>query len=505
MLITVMSERRAARAPARSCRRCARVPAGRGDEPVRRHRHRADLRRGVRPGVPAAGRLPAADRRASDHRPHEPARATLDRAWVGQGGRARAPHPVARRPAGRLVGARRHRHVRGGHVARGAARLAVAASRRVGLDAALVALSGRIRLREGTTRTPRTSSPSCGERVRPPGGRWAATREKRPPRTGRRRPAEPGTPAPRRATRPTTRSARRRRKTTSRRALAQQPHFEQVSPEVGELDEDAVDEALRGRPRRDAGAARRPDRRHRSEAARAWPAASPAGCSSTSPAAVRPRPRGVGQLREQPLSARRRRPRHRRQPGRDRHREVARCSPSTPTSCGCVAWSKPGTALCLLVDRSGSMGGEPLATAAVAAAAVAWRAPDDYSVLAFGKDVVVAKCQDVPKSSERVVERRAGPAGLRHDRRRRRADGRGRSARRAAGPGARSRSCCRTAGPRSTATWSLLRSALDELVIIAPEGRRRRGPRARRAHRRPIHHGRRTVRAASALARVLDA
>ena len=28
------------------------------------------------------------------------------------------------------------------------------------------------------------------------------------------------------------------------------------------------------------------------------------------------------------------------------------------------AWSKPGTAICLLVDRSGSMGGEPLATAA---------------------------------------------------------------------------------------------------------------------------------------------
>jgi Mg-chelatase subunit ChlD len=66
-------------------------------------------------------------------------------------------------------------------------------------------------------------------------------------------------------------------------------------------------------------------------------------------------------------------------------------------------WVQPGTALCLMVDRSGSMGGKPLATSAVAAAAVAWRAPVDYSVLAFGKDVVVAKSQDVMKSGEQVV------------------------------------------------------------------------------------------------------
>lgn len=67
------------------------------------------------------------------------------------------------------------------------------------------------------------------------------------------------------------------------------------------------------------------------------------------------------------------------------------------------AWVKPDTAWCLLVDRSGSMGGRPLATSAVAAAAVALRAPNDYSVLAFGKDVVVAKGQDATKAAERVV------------------------------------------------------------------------------------------------------
>ena len=63
----------------------------------------------------------------------------------------------------------------------------------------------------------------------------------------------------------------------------------------------------------------------------------------------------------------------------------------------------PGTALCLIVDRSGSMGGGPLAAAAVAAAAVAWRTPADYTVLAFDSDVVVAKSQDVAKSTDRVV------------------------------------------------------------------------------------------------------
>ena len=50
------------------------------------------------------------------------------------------------------------------------------------------------------------------------------------------------------------------------------------------------------------------------------------------------------------------------------------------------------------------MGGGPLATSAVTASAVAWRSPDDYSVLSFGKDVVAAKSQDQIKSNEAVVD-----------------------------------------------------------------------------------------------------
>jgi Mg-chelatase subunit ChlD len=66
-------------------------------------------------------------------------------------------------------------------------------------------------------------------------------------------------------------------------------------------------------------------------------------------------------------------------------------------------WGKRSTALCLLVDRSGSMGGRPLATSALAAAAVACRQPDDYSVVAFAADAVVAKSQDRPKDVEQLI------------------------------------------------------------------------------------------------------
>lgn len=66
-------------------------------------------------------------------------------------------------------------------------------------------------------------------------------------------------------------------------------------------------------------------------------------------------------------------------------------------------WVKPGTAISVVVDRSGSMGGKPLATSAMAAAAVAARQPNDYSVLVFGNDVVVAKSQDTHRASDDVV------------------------------------------------------------------------------------------------------
>lgn len=67
-------------------------------------------------------------------------------------------------------------------------------------------------------------------------------------------------------------------------------------------------------------------------------------------------------------------------------------------------WVRPRTAVCLLVDHSGSMIGRPLATNAVAAAAVAHRS-DDVSVVSFAKDGIAIKSQDATMDVELVVDR----------------------------------------------------------------------------------------------------
>lgn len=70
-----------------------------------------------------------------------------------------------------------------------------------------------------------------------------------------------------------------------------------------------------------------------------------------------------------------------------------------------LAWAKPSTSWCLLVDRSGSMHGAPLATAALAAAAVAARAEGEYAVLSFGRDVVAPKAMWEVRSTDDVIDR----------------------------------------------------------------------------------------------------
>ncbi len=68
-------------------------------------------------------------------------------------------------------------------------------------------------------------------------------------------------------------------------------------------------------------------------------------------------------------------------------------------------WAKPTLSWCLLVDRSGSMDGQPAATAALAAAAVAVRCPREYAVLSFGRDVVAPKAMWEVRAAEDVVDR----------------------------------------------------------------------------------------------------
>ncbi|MEO5724746.1 MAG: VWA domain-containing protein [Ilumatobacteraceae bacterium] len=190
------------------------------------------------------------------------------------------------------------------------------------------------------------------------------------------------------------------KRTTSRRDLARNPRFEQISPEVGELDEAAVEEGLVDEPDEtlallaDLTGATDPKLR---ELARRLAAKLFFDLARRGPAV----PRGVGALRELAY-----------QPDRGDLDIDASLETIAEGRAGGVidverlrvrGWVRPATALCLLVDRSGSMGGKPLATAAIAAAAVAARNPLDYSVLAFGKDVVVAKGQDSSKPGERVV------------------------------------------------------------------------------------------------------
>ena len=67
-------------------------------------------------------------------------------------------------------------------------------------------------------------------------------------------------------------------------------------------------------------------------------------------------------------------------------------------------WARPDVAICLVIDRSGSMSGDRLAAAAIAAAATAERAPEDFSVLAFSDKVMVLKGQDQRRSIDDVVE-----------------------------------------------------------------------------------------------------
>ena len=66
-------------------------------------------------------------------------------------------------------------------------------------------------------------------------------------------------------------------------------------------------------------------------------------------------------------------------------------------------WDRPDTALCLLVDRSGSMLGDRLAAAAVGAAAVLYRHGTDCSLVAFSGTAIVVKSQNEARTADEVV------------------------------------------------------------------------------------------------------
>ncbi len=186
----------------------------------------------------------------------------------------------------------------------------------------------------------------------------------------------------------------------SRRELAKHQRFEQVSPDVGELDESALDQALTDAPDdtlallADLTSATDPKLRElaRRLAGRLMLDIARRGTH---------RGRGVGRMTMQSY-----------QPDAgdididaslDVINQLRRHGAIDVDQLKVRGWMKLGAALCLVVDRSGSMGGRPLATSAVATAAVAARNPDDYSVVVFGSDVVVVKSQDANKEVQGVI------------------------------------------------------------------------------------------------------
>lgn len=131
-------------------------------------------------------------------------------------------------------------------------------------------------------------------------------------------------------------------------------------------------------------------------------------------------------------------------------------------------WSKPETAICLLIDNSGSMSGQRLASAALAAAVCSWRAPGEFAVLAFADRVIEIKALDEARPAEDTVNdvlalRGHGTTDV--------ALALGTAASTLAGAKARRRITFLLSDAESTTGADPVDAArsLDELVLIAPE------------------------------------
>jgi MoxR-like ATPase/Mg-chelatase subunit ChlD len=271
------------------------------------------------------------------------------------------------------------------------------------LDAALAALSGRIRLEDGCERAPEEIIGELLERVLkeqeredgPPQDQEQPPQSSAPPPT-------PGGGAGQILTGEQVREAVREaaRRTTSRRDLAaSHPQFEQVSPEVGAIDEVALEELLRDSPDEalamlsDMATATDPRLRAKARllAARVFARLGRAGQA-----------RQKGYRRMAPEAARD-------DGDLDLERTIERCGGGRPRSREDLVvrrWRAPRRAVSLLIDNSGSMRGQALATAAMAAAAVLLATEDraECSVIAFAKNALVIQEQGRRRRSGEVLD-----------------------------------------------------------------------------------------------------
>ena len=180
------------------------------------------------------------------------------------------------------------------------------------------------------------------------------------------------------------------RRTNGRNELKQrhQESFEDVSPEVGGLDAGALASLVGASPDEAASLladmANATDRELRAKARRAA-----AQLYLRMARQGRPSKRGIRRLAADvdPLGG-----------DLDLDATLARTNGLLPSGPGQIVtrrWSTSERAICLLIDRSGSMYGEAVARAAVAAAGVLVAAGEraDCSVIAFAKDAVVLQEQ----------------------------------------------------------------------------------------------------------------
>jgi MoxR-like ATPase/Mg-chelatase subunit ChlD len=288
----------------------------------------------------------------------------------------------------------------------------------VGLDAALVALSGRMQLHDAVGGDPEGIIRELYADVfGPPDGRPDDARDDReepqPPSQGdapQRGPTpEPGRLRPRDGEQRTLEGADVQdaldddpRRTTSRRELERHELCATVAPEVGELDEEALGGALADDADgalaflADAVVATDEELRRRARLLAARVVLDRAKTAVLDP-------RGVRRLHAVPAD----------RVGAELDVDASidavvaaragRVAPALDDLVG-RAWGRASIAICLVVDRSGSMAGPRVATAALVAAACAWRAPEDHAVLAFSRDVLVLQgLRRGHRSSEKVV------------------------------------------------------------------------------------------------------
>ncbi|GAB3195178.1 hypothetical protein GCM10027261_14720 [Geodermatophilus arenarius] len=295
---------------------------------------------------------------------------------------------------------------------RGQSGLGADGARETTRDAAHAALSGRIRVAEGVERTPEAVIDEILDGVWPPDGPPPPDEEEPPaPAEGGGEgkaggpPESPAGADPSSSPRRDRRGGGARRQTSRREMAARHDAFEEVSPEVGELDEEAFAELMA----QDA------------DAAAALLTDLAAATDRELRAAAR---RLAGRVFVQVGRVGRSRTRGTRRLVPDRHgdgdldldRTLDRWDVGTPLQPGDLVtrrWTGHRRAVCLAVDTSGSMTGLGVAIAAVAAAGVVLTGDERLrtSLITFGRDVDVVQRQGQRRAAEDVVTHLLGLRG----------------------------------------------------------------------------------------------